>query len=188
MVKQYPNGRASTHMHSLRPGDSLTVRGPIPGYTYKPSAQPRSVVLVAGGAGITPIYSLAREILTNDAKDQTSVQLLWGVNGSRDIVLRRELEQLEAQFPQRLSVTYAVSGPEAKAGEPAVLGDGEKYRKGYVDRALVEEAISRCGANFGDEKGTKVFLCGPPKMEEAVAGKKGVLVELGLSKKEIHRF
>jgi cytochrome-b5 reductase len=170
-------------MHSLQPGDSLTVRGPIPGYSYKPSlAHPRSVVLVAGGAGITPIYSLAREILTNDAKDQTAVQLLWGVNGSRDIVLRRELEALEAQFPQRLRVTYAVSGngPEE--------GDGEKYRKGYVDRKLVEEAIAKCGPAFGDEKGTKVFLCGPPKMEEAVAGKKGVLAELGLAKKVIHRF
>lgn len=175
-------------MHSLRPGDSLTVRGPIPGYAYQASDSPRSVVLVAGGAGITPIYSLAREILTNDANDQTSVQLLWGVNGSRDIVLRRELEQLEKQFPQRLRVTYAVSGPEAGAGEPAVLGDGEKYRKGYVDRALVQEAIGRCGANWGDVKGTKVFLCGPPKMEEAVAGKNGVLAELGLGKKEIHRF
>lgn len=170
-------------MHNLQPGDSLTVRGPIPGYVYKPSpAQPRSVVLVAGGAGITPIYSLARDILTNDARDQTSVHLLWGVNGSRDIVLRRELEEMEAKFPQRLRVTYAVSGsgPTEK--------DGEKYRKGYVDRALVEEAIAKCGANFGDEKGTKVFLCGPPKMEEAVAGKTGVLASLGLNKKEIHRF
>jgi cytochrome-b5 reductase len=33
-----------------------------------------------------------------------------------------------------------------------------------------------------------VFMCGPPKMEEAVAGKTGVLAELGLNKKEIHRF
>jgi len=170
-------------MHNLQPGDSLTVRGPIPGYGYKSSpAQPRSVVLVAGGAGITPIYSLAREILTNDAKDQTSVQLLWGVNGSRDIILRRELEELEAQFPQRLRVTYAVSGSGPSES------DGQKYRKGYVDRALMEEVIAKCGPNFGDEKGTKVFLCGPPKMEDAVAGKTGVLAELGVNKKEIHRF
>lgn len=170
-------------MHSLKPGDSLTVRGPLPGYTYKPSpTEPRSVVLVAGGAGITPIYSLAREILTNEAKDQTSIHLLWGVNGSRDIVLRRELEELEAQYPQRLRVTYAVSGTGP------VESDGEKYRKGYVDRDLVQEAIAKCGSNFGDEKGTKVFLCGPPKMEDAVAGNNGILTQLGLSKKEIHRF
>lgn len=176
-------------MHSLQPGDSLTIRGPLPGgYTYTPSpSQARSVLLVAGGAGITPIYSLAREILTRDPADQTAVRLLWGVNGSRDIVLRRELEELEARFPRRLSVTYAVSGPEAEV-DAAALGDAGRYRKGYVDRGLMEEAIKGCGEGFGDEKGTKVFLCGPPKMEEAVAGKKGVLAELGVGKKEIHRF
>lgn len=173
-------------MHSLQPGDSLTVRGPIPGYTYKPSPQqPRSVILIAGGAGITPIYSLAREILTADSRDQTAVQLLWGVNGPRDIVLRQELEALRAEFPERLSVTYAVSGKET---DVAALGSAEMFKKGYVNRGLVEEAIARCGGAFGDEKGTKVFLCGPPAMEEAVAGKKGVLAELGLAKKEIHRF
>jgi len=173
-------------MHSLQAGDSLTVRGPIPGYSYKPSPQqPRSVVLIAGGAGITPIYSLAREILTADARDQTAVQVLWGVNGPRDLVLRRELEQLQAEFPKRFSVTYAVSGKES---DVAALGGGDVFRKGYVNRGLVEEAVQRCGGAFGDEKGTKVFLCGPPAMEEAVAGKKGVLAELGLTKKEIHRF
>jgi cytochrome-b5 reductase len=97
-------------------------------------------------------------------------------------VLRRELEELEAQYPQRLRVTYTVSG-----SGPAEV-DGEKFRKGYVDRALVQEAIAKCGSNFGDERGTKVFLCGPPKMEEVVAGKGGVLADLGLGKKEIHRF
>ncbi|KAK6394260.1 hypothetical protein LTR95_019578, partial [Oleoguttula sp. CCFEE 5521] len=108
LVKKYPSGRASGYLHSLNPGDKLTVRGPLPGYAYKPSlTQDRSVVLIAGGAGITPIYGLARAILTENAGDRTKVQLLWGVNGSRDIVLQNELEDLERRFPERLSVLYA---------------------------------------------------------------------------------
>jgi cytochrome-b5 reductase len=145
------------------------------------------VLLVAGGAGITPIYSLAKGILSNPA-DKTRIQLLWGVNGTRDIVLKDELEALEKQYPDRLHVTYAVSGPEAKPDAPS-LGDESKYRKGYVDKSLLQEAIAKCQkGTFGSEKGEKVFLCGPPKMEEAVAGKNGVLAELGVQKKEIHRF
>lgn len=175
-------------MHSLEPGSSLTVRGPIPPYSYKPSTEKaRDVVLVAGGAGITPVYSLAKGILSNPA-DKTRIQLLWGVNGTRDIVLGNELETLQKQHPDRLSVTYAVSGPEA-APEAPNPGPEEMYRKGYVNKSLMEEAIGRLDkAAWGDEKGTKVFLCGPPKMEDALAGKKGVLEELGLSKKEVHRF
>nr|POE75566.1 nadh-cytochrome b5 reductase 2 [Quercus suber] len=188
LVKKYPNGRASTHMHGLAPGSTLTVRGPLPGYTYTPSTTPRQILLVAGGAGITPIYSLAKGILAN-AEDKTSIQLLWGVNGTRDIILRSELEALEQRFPGRLQVTYAVSGAEGKAEAPR-LGDAAKWKKGYVDKVLLSEAIERCRTQgaWGDAKGTKVFLCGPPAMEDAVAGKKGALLELGVVKKEIHRF
>ena len=95
LVKQYPGGRASTHLHNLTPGQSLTVRGPLPGYVYKPSLEKqRDILLIAGGAGVTPIYSLAKGILDNPA-DKTRINLLWGVNGTRDIILKDELENGE---------------------------------------------------------------------------------------------
>ncbi|KXL44494.1 hypothetical protein M433DRAFT_135097 [Acidomyces richmondensis BFW] len=188
VVKKYPNGRASGYMHSLEPGQYLRVRGPLPGYTYKPSEQQeRDVILVAGGAGITPIYSLAKGILSNPT-DKTRIHLLWGVNGMRDIVLKSEMEELEFAHPDRFRVTYAVSGSEA-APDASSLGDVDKYRKGYVNKAMLEEVIARCQkGSWGDEKGTKIFLCGPPKMETALAGRQGVFGELGIAKKEIHRF
>lgn len=186
LVKKYPNGKASSHLHSLEPGQELTVRGPLPGHWTVPKDQ-RDILLVAGGAGITPIYSLTKGILSNPA-DKTRIQLLWGVNGTRDIVLKKELEELEEQYPDRLHVTYAVSGPEAKEDAPS-LGEECKWRKGYVDKTLLQEAIEKCQkGNWGDEKGQKVFLCGPPKMEDALVGKQGVLAELGVQKKEVHRF
>ncbi|TLD31856.1 NADH-cytochrome b5 reductase 2 [Venturia nashicola] len=185
IVKQYPKGKASTHMHSLEPGQTLQIRGPIPGYSYTPSDKSRDLVFVAGGAGITPIYSLARGILSN-TDDKTRIQLLWGVNGTRDIVLKDELEQLEKQYPGRLQVVYCVSGPEGKP-EAASLGDEARYKKGYVDKTALQEAIARTEA-LGDAKGTKVFLCGPPTMESALIAKNGALAELGIEKKNIHRF
>lgn len=183
LVKQYPHGRASSHLHSLVPGSTLTVRGPIPGYTYQPSPSPRTLLLVAGGAGITPIYSLAKGILAN-AEDQTRIQLVWGVNGTRDLILRAELDEMESKDPGRLHVTYAVSGPEARADTPS-LGDAAKWKKGYVDKGLLQEAIAKCQRSGS---GAWVFLCGPPAMEDSIAGKQGALGELGVTKKEIHRF
>ncbi|SMR62052.1 unnamed protein product [Zymoseptoria tritici ST99CH_1E4] len=184
LVKQYPNGKASSHIHSLQPGDQLTVRGPIPGYSYTPSSRPQSrdLILVAGGAGITPIYSLARGIL-RDKNDNTRIQLLWGVNGTRDIVLKSELEALEREYPSRLRVTYAVSGADG------TLGKEEKYKKGYINKSMLHEAIARSeNSSWGDAKGTKVWLCGPPTMESALAGKDGALAELGVIGNEVHKF
>ncbi|QIW97849.1 hypothetical protein AMS68_003367 [Peltaster fructicola] len=185
VVKQYPNGAASTHMHSLEPGNTLTVRGPIPGYSWKASTEPRDVLFVAGGAGITPLYSLAHAIVT-DETDRTRVNLLWGVNGTRDIILKQELEALEKRYPDRLKVTYLVSGPEGKADAPS-LGAADKFKKGYIDQTVLAESIQRF-SSFGDEKGTQVFFCGPPTMQSSITGKDGVLAKLGIDKKKTHIF
>ncbi|KAF2722583.1 cytochrome-b5 reductase [Polychaeton citri CBS 116435] len=193
LVKKYPNGKASSYIHSLQPGESLKVRGPLPGAGYKASPdKSHSILLVAGGAGITPIYSLTKGILA-DEEDNTRIQLVWGVNGTRDIILKEQLEELKRKFPDRLDVTYCVSGPEGKADAPSLAAgaSGEEYRKGYVNESVIKEVVSKiqgAGKTWGDAKGTKVFLCGPPTMEDAVAGKQGVLAALGVTKKEVYKF
>lgn len=114
---------------------------------------------------------------------------MWGVNGTRDIVLQKELEQLEAQYPGRLQVIYAVSGAEGKPDAPS-LGDENKFTKGYINKSVLQEAIARCNTEgtWGDTQGTKVWLCGPPVMENAIAGRQGVLAELGVSGKQVKKF
>lgn len=188
VVKKYPEGRASGHLHALQPGQGLTVRGPIPSYTWKPSAEPRDLLLIAGGAGITPIYSLAKGILS-DPSDNTRMKILWGVNGPDDIVLLNELEALEKQYPERIGVTYYISGPEDKIDEK-FSHCADKYQKGRISKSVLQEAIasvSKDGA-WGDMQGKKVFLCGPPPMEQGLAGKNGVLSELGIEKKAVQLF
>lgn len=187
-MKKYEKGVASGYIHSLKPGDEMTVRGPIPSYAWKLSSTPRDLLLVAGGAGITPIYSLTKGILSNP-EDSSRVHILWGVNGTRDIVLKKELESLQHQYPDRIKVTYFVSGPEGKREAPS-LGDETKFQKGYINKSALQQAIesvSRKGV-WGDAKGTKVFFCGPPTMQEAITGKKGILNELGVEKKAVHVF
>lgn len=187
LVKQYPNGVASTHMHSLRPGQELIVRGPLPtGYSWTPSTTARDVLFVAGGAGITPIYSLIKSILSNQ-DDKSQIALVWGVNGTRDIVLKHELESLQKQHPDRLQVTYCISG----SGSTELSDDNQdaRYKKGYVDRGVLQEIINRFDTGtWGDVKGKKVLLCGPPAMEDAIAGKSGILSNLGVDKSSVHRF
>ena len=54
LVKKYPNGRASSHLHSLNPGDKLLFAAALKGYSWKPNSYSH-ITLIAGGAGITPI-------------------------------------------------------------------------------------------------------------------------------------
>ena len=49
----------SRHLHSLREGDAVTVRGPANHFAFEPSPG-REYLFVAGGIGITPIAAMVR--------------------------------------------------------------------------------------------------------------------------------
>ncbi|KAJ5403321.1 hypothetical protein N7509_003192 [Penicillium cosmopolitanum] len=174
MVKKYPNGKASSHLHSLAPGDTLTFMAALKGYSWTPNKFSQ-VYLVAGGAGITPIYQLVQGILSNP-EDQTKINLVFGVNTEQDLLLRNELEQYRKQFPDRFEYVYTVSHPKE---------EGTSLRKGYVTEELLKEVIQ------GSGKDTHVFVCGPPGMENSLVGSRsapGILSRLGFEKDQIYKF
>ena len=172
-MKKYPNGRASGHMHSLKPGDSLSVAGPMRGYSWRVN-ECDQVNLIAGGAGITPIYQLLQGILNNE-EEKTKVKLIFGVNTDQDVLLKDELDAFERRFPDRFKVVYTISKPSGNS----------PFRQGRVTKELLKEELVENG---------KVFVCGPPAMEASlmgtrgVWGKKGILEELGYSRQQIHKF
>lgn len=174
MVKHYPNGKASTHLHSLSPGDTLTFAATLKAFPWTPNKFSQ-VYLIAGGAGITPIYQLIQGIL-NNPNDQTKINLVFGVNTEQDLLLRNELEGYKKRFPDRFNYVYTVSHPQEKESS---------LRKGYVTEELLR------GVMGSAEKDTRVFVCGPPGMEEALVGSRkspGILDRLGFSKDQIYKF
>jgi cytochrome-b5 reductase len=175
MVKKYPNGKASTHIHSLVPGDTLTFAAALKGHAWTPN-QARQVYLIAGGAGITPIYQLAQGILNNPA-EKTKIKLVFGVNTEQDLLLREELEGFKTRFPDRFDYVYTVSHPEG-------LGEGVGFKKGYVTEELLRGVVEA-------DRDAKVFVCGPPAMENSLVGpcgRAGVLARLGFEKEQIVKF
>lgn len=149
-VKKYPNGKQSSYLHNLQPGDSVTFFR-IPGYKYKVNEQ-KHIGLVAGGQGITPCYQLLRGILLNPA-DETRITLVWGTNTDEDVILRDELAQLQQTYPGRLSVKVVVSRPAA----------GSPYAQGRVTKELLAEA-GVTGSGVG-----KVFMSGRPAWRRPLA-------------------
>ncbi|KAL3486582.1 hypothetical protein BJX62DRAFT_241812 [Aspergillus germanicus] len=190
LVKRYPAGKTSSHIHSLNPGDSLTFLAPLKGFAWKPNLAPH-VYLLAGGAGITPMYQLIRGILKNP-EDRTKITLVFGVNTEKDILLRPELEGLAERFPGRFEYLFTVSRPEG--GEKAVAGlrsGGEEglVRSGYIDEKLLRDVVGE------SVSGSRVFVCGPPAMEQALVGSSwgsgsgsGILRQLGFTKEQVHKF
>jgi cytochrome-b5 reductase len=132
--------------------------------------------MIAGGAGITPMYQLLRGIFRNP-EEKTRVTLVWGVNTDEDIFLRNEFAELEKKYPGRFRAVYTVSQPS----------EGSKERKGYVTKELLE--AEGLAANAEGNKDVKVLVCGPPAMEKALKTRgTGVLAQLGYRPDQIHSF
>lgn len=173
-MKKYPNGKASSHLHSLQPGQKLLFAAALRGYQWRPNEYPH-VTLIAGGAGITPIYQLAQGILRNPI-DKTAITLVFGVNSDEDVLLGKEFEQFSKEYPDRFKAIYTVSHPSADS----------PFRKGYVNKQLLEEVVPA-----SQKRDTKVFVCGPPAMEASLVGKRnapGILSQMGYRKDQIHKF
>jgi cytochrome-b5 reductase len=179
-VKHYPNGKSSTHLHSLQPGQSLYFAFPIKGHSWTPNSYPH-ITLIAGGAGITPVYQLTQGILKNP-EDKTKITVMFGVNTDADILLKKEFDAFQRRFPDRFRAVYTVSYPV----------ENSPFRKGYVTKELLQEVM----AQDSSTKDTKVFVCGPPAMEAALTGtggffgshQTGILQQLGYSKDQIVKF
>ncbi|KAH7183944.1 hypothetical protein BKA60DRAFT_613817 [Fusarium oxysporum] len=175
LVKGYPKGKASSYMHSLKPGDSLFFVAALKGYPWKANSY-QHIVLIGGGAGITPLYQLTQGILKNP-NDNTIIKLIYGIHSEEDILLRKELEQLASAHPDRFKAVFTLSKPVG----------GSSYHEGRIDKNLLQQeaAPSTTGVD------AKVFICGPPSLEEALVGDKkraGILEEIGYRKDQIYRF
>jgi predicted ferric reductase len=137
----------------LKPGTRVVAEGPygamIP--AWRKSAK---VALIAGGVGITPLRALF-EALPGD------LTLIYRVTSSRDIVFRRELEQIAEQRGARL---WFVAGSRAELG-------GDPLTAGELLRRIP-------GLPAHD-----VYVCGPAGMTQSVIR---ALREAGVRRGRIH--
>lgn len=171
----------SEHLHDMTPGQRLDFKGPIPKYPWEANKHSH-IALIAGGTGITPMHQLCRAIFKNPA-DTTKVTLVFGNVGEEDILLKKEFEQLEQEFPQRFRAFYVLNNP------PASWPQG----KGFINKDLLKTVLPS-----PKEENVKVFVCGPPGLYKAISGAKkspkdqgevdGYLKELGYSKDQVFKF
>ena len=183
LVKKYPNGPMSTHLHDMEPGQRLDFKGPIPKYPWSPNKHDH-IALIAGGTGITPMYQLTRAIFNNAESDKTKVTLVFGNVSEEDILLKKEFEDLENTYPQRFRAFYVVDNPPK---------DWTGGARGHITEEMLKQVLPE-----PKSENIKVFVCGPPGLYKAISGAKkspqdqgeldGYLKNLGYSKEQVYKF
>ncbi len=164
-VQRIDDGEVSPYLtQTLQPGYPLELRGPIGGWFVWDPADPRPVLLLAGGSGIVPLMSMIRT--RTRAGQTTPFRLLYSVRTPDTALYAAELaERHLADNGLAISYAYTRSTPPDAVRPP-----------GRIDAGLLAEAGFTAGAASADAAGgwpadatPAVFICGPTAFVEAAA-------------------
>lgn len=183
LVKKYQGGLMTTHIHNLKPGDKLAIKGPIPKFPYKPN-EFEEIALIGGGSGITPLWQIIQAIEA-DPSDKTRVTLIYSNKSDKDILLREEFDRL-SKSDDRFRIVYGLD--KKNKGIPADTFEG------YI----TPEILTKYLPNPGHADKIKIFVCGPPPQVEALSGGKGpkgsqgelkgLIADLGYQPSQVYKF
>lgn len=162
-VKRVPNGKVSNWLNDhITPGSSLRVLGPS-GSLPSPLAplpqgegkEARSLLLVAGGSGITPLMSILRTVLA--VEPQTRVHLLYGNRRQEDIIFHDALRDLQKRHARNMTLTHVLEQPPRRWSGKTGRLDRAMFAC-LLDAILVRTAIADL----------EVYACGPAPLMHGV--------------------
>lgn len=147
----------------VRHGDVMEVQGPFGDCFYVPGANQQSLLMVATGTGLAPLWGILRDALRHG--HQGDIHLYHGSRTLEGLYLVNALRDLSARYPQ-LHYYPCMSG-------------AVKVEEGFYEGRANLVALS----HHPQLKGWRVYLCGHPEMVSMMR-KKTFLA--GVAMKDIH--
>ena len=184
LVKNYKNSKMGSHLHKMKVGDSIDVKGPYEKFAYKPNMF-KQVGMIAGGTGITPMFQLLREVL-RDKKEKTEVSLIYANRKKEDVLLGNELNELMELNPNFAPYFVLSQPPQNWMGGV-----------GHITKEMIK-ALMPPPTRPHD---SIIFVCGPPGMMQTICGDKdfssyppqqgelkGLMKDLGYIPRHVFKF
>ena len=141
---------------ALKKGDRVWLDGPYGVFTMD-REQAMGYVLIGGGVGITPLYSMLQTMA--EREDARPVILFYGTANSAEMTFREELPALEEKL--NLTVVPVYDDPE----------DGWQGETGFINGEIMKKYIPKQYKYF------KYLICGPAPLMDAM---EQALPELGV--------
>lgn len=156
-VKRVAGGLVSNHLiDRWKAGDTMQVFTAIGHFTCEPKpGAKRHIVLIGAGSGITPLWSIAKTILSQEPDSQVS--LIYGNRHEDSIIFRQPIADWEARYPGRFRVVHTLTQPPV----------GWSGSTGRITGELVLDLLHHLKPLHEVEE-TRYYLCGPQAMAEEV--------------------
>ncbi|XP_053302723.1 oxidoreductase NAD-binding domain-containing protein 1 isoform X1 [Pleuronectes platessa] len=144
-----------------------------------PSDPPVDLLLVAGGVGINPLYSILLHAADLQHLNQSSgsvdynigsAHLCYSAKNTHELLFQSSITEVCRDFPDKFSCDFHVTQQSPDA-DPRV--------QPFINRGRITEEELRARV---DPQRTLCYLCGPPPMIEGISK---TLMDFGLSKDRI---
>ncbi|WP_207905776.1 NADH:ubiquinone reductase (Na(+)-transporting) subunit F [Aestuariirhabdus litorea] len=162
----FPAGKMSSYVFSLKPGDKITVYGPFGEFFAKETDN--EMVFVGGGAGMAPMRSHIFDQLKRIKTDR-KMSFWYGARSLREMFYSDEFEGLAKENPN-FSFNVALSDPQPE--------DNWEGYTGFIHNVLLENYLKDHPA----PEDCEFYMCGPPMMNAAVIK---MLEDLGVEPENI---
>lgn len=165
-VKLAPELKLTEHLHhSCKIGDKVFI-SPAQGDVYLTGDISGPYVFIAGGVGITPLYSMIQYI--HAYKPQTPMVLVYSITTPEEFLFAKELKELEkanANFRCIVTVTRTQQHQERFSGR--------------INLKMLQAIDLPLHADY--------YLCGPPQMVDNIVDLLNTVhTELGINQDNIH--
>ncbi|MBI3708050.1 MAG: 2Fe-2S iron-sulfur cluster binding domain-containing protein [Proteobacteria bacterium] len=162
-----PSGLSSTYFNDVvKEGDIIDVKAPGGGF-YLDTTKPRPIVLIGGGIGLTPVFSMLKAVCESSSKQEA--WFFYGVRNRVEHIWRDEFSRIARENENvRLHVCYSDPTPECHEGT-----DYQHAARVGVD--LLKRLLPSNNYEF--------YICGPPPMMDSITSG---LAEWGVPEDRVH--
>ena len=159
-TKKLTGHEFSNALDALKVGDWVRIRAPYGFFTFE--GEHDKVGMLTGGIGITPLRSMCKYV--TDKKLSAKITLLYSNKTEQDIVFKDQFDEMHKQN-KNLKIIYTLTRQTKEW----------KDYTGRIDKDIVKKEIP-------DYKDRFFYVCGPPKLVEAM---ENILKELEVPKDHI---
>jgi ring-1,2-phenylacetyl-CoA epoxidase subunit PaaE len=162
-VKRVAGGLVSNYINdNIKLNDTIEVMQPMGDFIFEPTATTKEVYLWGVGSGITPLFSLAKELLCT--QQNIKVHLIYGNKSPETAIFHSALNQLKDNHPNTFTLSNFYS-----ALDPTMQTNCHKGRisKEFIHSLFNEhQSLNTCTH----------YICGPETLKNTI--KEG-LTEIG---------
>lgn len=153
-IKRVPGGIVSNYINDhVKVDDVIEVKEPLGDFVFETNESIKTVVFWGVGSGITPLFSMIKDLLNGDA--EIKIYLIYGNKYKTSVIFYNELEKLKSIYSERFTIYYFYSKEE-------FFDNNSHNFQGRININFISDLIKKI------DEPVRHYICGPVGLKNTI--------------------